>query len=295
MKTSDMWTAAERPPSRFVSEAEFAAVTSAADFAWEHGLYFNTHLTINWALLGAPGAEDAQTELTAFLKCQREWFHSQGLPQAWVYSHECGRKHGLHSHFAIAVPGAVEGGPERNFRREFRQWAMGWPQRRLGRRAARSIRVRGPAVETPWLHWLLVHYLLKGYDRSAIVQSARSSPDGMPVLLGDLISAEWRDPGPVAMKSRVGVSRSLGPERRAAGAIPGFRSPRGPVIVDPFRNLRQPHATPTREPFRSRYEDGVRDVRGLYPAEYLDRIRNLPALDPLEDIDIEAFLAGLDV
>ena len=86
----------------------------------------------------------------------------------------------------------------------------------------RAIRVRGPKKETPWLHWLTTSYLMKGYDRSAVVQSARNSPDGLEVLLGELIAWPWRDPGPVPLKQRVGASRSLGPDRRAIGVPGGF-------------------------------------------------------------------------
>jgi hypothetical protein len=35
----------------------------------------------------------------------------------------------------------------------------------------------------------------EGYDRGVIVKSARHSPDGQAVYLGDLIAWPWRDPG----------------------------------------------------------------------------------------------------
>jgi hypothetical protein len=44
----------------------------------------------------------------------------------------------------------------------------------------------------------------EGHDRSAVVQSARNSPDGRTIYLGDLIAWPWRDPGPVPLKQRVG-------------------------------------------------------------------------------------------
>ena len=168
-----------------------------------------------------------------------------------------------------------------DYRGEFRAWARGWPERQVGRRTPRAIRVRGPKKETPWLHWLTTSYLMKGYDCRAVVQSARNSPDGREVLLGDLIAWPWQDPGPVPLKQRVGASRSLGPDRRAIGVPGGFDYLLGKgtfqlLPVTPFPYFL---SSPTPEPaFRSKYEDGIRDVRLLYPAAFYDRVTRLPRL-----------------
>ena len=95
-------------------------------------------------------------------------------------------------------------------------------------------RVRGPKKETPWLHWLTTSYLMKGYDRSAVVQSARNSPDGREVFLGDLIAWPWRDPGPVALKQRVGGVAQFGarpPRDRRAGWVRLSAREKGPPAV----------------------------------------------------------------
>jgi len=119
---------------------------------------------------------------------------------------------------------------------------------------------------------------MKDYDRSAVVQSARNSPDGLEVLLGDLIAWPWRDPGPVALKQRVGASRSLRPDRRAIGVPGGFDYLLGKRTLRLFPDS-VPHTivTKPRPPFRSKYEDGIRDVRLLYPAAFYHRITRLRA------------------
>jgi hypothetical protein len=106
--------------------------------------------------------------------------------------------------------------------------------------------------------------------RGVVVQSAPHSPDGLAVYLGDLIAWPWRDPGPVPWRRRCGVSRSLGPDRRAVGVPGGLDYLLGksefPVVARPY------------PAFRSWYEDGCRDVRQLYPAEFYDKITKLPRL-----------------
>ncbi len=133
-------------------------------------------------------------------------------------------------------------------------------------------RVTFQRKETPWLHWLKASYLMKGYDRDAIVQSAQDLPDGRAAYLGDLIAYPWRDPGPVPLKQRVGVSRSLGPKRRAIGVPGGFdyllRD--GEISLIPGS---APHTFfKSRPAFRSKYEDGIRDVRQLYRPDFYKRI-----------------------
>jgi hypothetical protein len=134
-------------------------------------------------------------------------------------------------------------------------------------------------AETPWIHWLTFSYLMKGYDRGVIVQSAPHSPDGLGVYLGDLIAWPWHDPGLVPWRRRCGWSRSLGPDRRAVG-VPGgldYLLRKGELRVTPdsvpVSIIGRPYPA-----FRSWYEDGCRDVRQLYPAEFYDKITKLPRL-----------------
>jgi len=135
----------------------------------------------------------------------------------------------------------------------------------------------------------LVTYLLKGYDSQAVVQSAANSPDGKPVMLGDLIPWPYADPGKVRTEQRFKVSHNLGPKQRALGRVRELEHQlriKVPVPINPFR----PRAPTLEEeaksyrvelqPFRSKFEDGIRDVRRLYPHGFYRIITRQAAYPP---------------
>ena len=160
----------------------------------------------------------------SFTKCVRDWLVHRHLPYIAVYGHEHGPAIGLHTHFLLHLPApdwasTITG----SHRSEFRHWTKHWPERQGFKSASGAIRVRGPANETPWLHWSLIHYLLKGYDRRAVVVAARNAPDGRLVTLGDLIAREWQDPGIVLMEQRVGVLAKSRAEAARLGSAWGPR------------------------------------------------------------------------
>jgi len=310
-------TLSPSPPAvRGLTEQDFSALYSAAAFAAAFDLFFDTSITLAWRLMGPEIEANVPTYLEKFLKCLRDWLTSRRLPIAWLYCHEHSPRIGLHTHVILYVPGVI--GADRppvatfirlgqflpgrgwirtirldqpaplikephwhrvDYRGEFRAWARGWAEHQMKRPCPRSVRVRGPRTETPWLHWLTFSYLMKGYDRGVVVQSAPHSPDGVAVYLGDLIAWPWRDPGPVPWRRRYGWSRSLGPDRRAVG-VPGgldylLRKGEFQLTPDsvPMSIIGCPYPA-----FRSCYEDGCRDVRQLYPAAFYDRITKLPRL-----------------
>lgn len=288
------------PDSDLIGEAEFASIYAAAEFAAEFGLWLDTMVTLNWKLLGYANNEVQDGHL-AFTKCMRDWLSRRGVPVAFVYSHENAAAYGVHTHVAVHVPNRWTTLPE-----EFRRWVRGWARHRMGQRVPGAVRVRGAgqdkpgettkAKRAPWLHWLRVHYLLKSYDRSTVVQSARHSPGSQPVYLGELIAFPWRPSGPVPTRQRVGASRNLGPARRLIGVPEGFDNLLSkPVTIaqleyNPFKVLRPVTATnpevlrepvpppPIRGPFRSAYEDGARDVRVLYPPDFTRVVHRLQRL-----------------
>lgn len=283
------------PGSRWITERDFAALYGAAEFAAIFELWFDTTVTISWRLMGPEVEGDVPRFFGAFTKCLRDWLEERVLPAAWIYVHECGKKVGLHTHLNLYIPGDPG-----SYRSAFRAWARGWVQRQIGRRAPNAIRVRGPKKETPWLHWLTTSYLMKGYDRSAIVQSGRNSPDGRAVLLGDLIAWPWEDPGTVVMKQRVGSSRSLGPERRAVGVPGGMDYLRSKKIVALTPELAGRPGILITDPitaFRSKYEDGIRDARLLYPPQFYEMVTGRSAafasLAETMAPEDESFLNGL--
>lgn len=275
------------PPSTCIDEADFDSLYAAAEFAEMHGTWFDTTISITWSLMGPKFEADIATYFNKFTKCVRDWLTQRHSPTAWIYCHERGNKVGLHTHMALYVPGSFPTSPSKpNKRTEFKKWAREWVTRQVGHPVPRAIRVHGPRVETPWLHWLTFSYLCKGFDKSVVVQSAKDSPDGRDVMLGDLIAFHWHDPGHVPLKQRVGTSRSLGPDARAVGVAnmspyrehhallgaPPLRHVGSELVGNPAFIMREPPP-----PFRSRYENGARDVRRLYGADFYERVSRVEA------------------
>ncbi|MCA1875925.1 hypothetical protein HW573_11390 [Agrobacterium genomosp. 3] len=287
--------------SRLIDEAEFAELYSACEFAHEFGLPLDTMITVTWSLLGCRSDDEVKKGFQALLKCIGDWLGQRGWPCAYIYCHENSAMLGLHSHIALHVPGGTVAGrsslglkqlsaPEHP-RRQFKAYVKKWVERRFGCVAIGSVRITGALVEQPWLTFLRLGYMTKGFERGALVQSAKYAPDGRDVFLGDLIPFRWRDPGPVSVK-RCGVSQSLGPTQRRTG-VPGglerfYADPvklRGDLKLSGVSAVdlgtacsdleswmkadRRP-AKPKR--FQSAYERGSRDVRELYPQDFVDRL-----------------------
>jgi hypothetical protein len=273
---------AEITTSRLISEAEFAAIYAAADFAAEFEMWMDTSVTISWSLLGVTGDDAVQVAFTGFTKCLRDWLIRRANPVAFVFAHELGPVVDLHSHVNVFVAGA-------HHREEFRHWVRDWSSRVVGRHVPRAVRVAGPRVEKPWLHWLRFGYLMKGYDRDCVVQSGRVSPDGQDILLGNLIPFAWTDPGKFSLKKRVGASRSLGPDRRSIGVPTGLDYLDADTPFQTWPGLREQVRARCRriKPFRSKYEDGARDVRTLYGLEFVERVTGcLPSVRPCVANDV---------
>ncbi len=271
----------------YLDEDDFSTLYSAADFAHAFGLYFDTTISISWSLMGEEVATNVQKYFNRFQKCLRDWLGQRNLPSAWIYAHEHGRRVGLHTHMALSIPGDIDWFPATH-REEFRKWIGGWVERQIGRKAPNSLRVRVRRKETPELHWVTTSYLMKTFDPSIIVQSARSSPDGWPVYLGDLIRTPHHPSGPVEMKQRVGSSRSLSRHYRDIGVPAGLERyyPQDYSVV-PYALVPRLGMTkvdivnkPVTKPFRSKYEDGIRDVRKLYPEDFYKRGTGLPSTPP---------------
>lgn len=260
--------------SRYFSEQQFRTHYAAAAFAAHVDLPCDTSVTLAWPVLGAETAEQVQAGLAAFVKCQGEWMRERRIVHVHFYVHEHGPVVGSHTHLNVFIP---EGD-----RREYRTWVQEWVERRIGEHVPNAVRVRGPARKTPWLHWLGFHYQMKGYDPDAVVRYADWSPDGRPVMLGDLIAFPWRDPGPVALHRRCGHADLLGAGQQARGHVlaPSPRRQRyakkrpavgaRPDIV--WRQIMKSGPHPW-GPFRSSYDNGCRDVRRLYPPEFWQRVQ----------------------
>lgn len=245
---------------RLISASEFASSHAAAEFAAAFGLTFEVSVTVNWMLCGIP-VDAVPDETLDFTRCARDRLARSQLPTAFMFVHENGPS-GLHTHFLFHIPVS--------HRSPFREWATGWADRRYGRKIPYALRVRSPLQERPQLHWRLFSYLMKGYDRDAVLVSARNTRDGMAIRLGDLIAWPWHDPGPIPYE-RIGICHNLGPKQRRSGAPREF-------------------AQPT-TPFGSRFLEGMRDVRDLYAHDFYELVTGLPAV-PAGPAEAEA---GCDI
>lgn len=280
--------------STFISYQLFAQVYAAAAFAEDQLMVLDSHVVINWGLMGLSEPADVQAAFSRFLKCLRDWLSQRRLPIAYIFSHESSARAGLHTHLAVHIrpwsPLGVDEGQD--VRPEFRRWVRAWARRDADRPTPRAVRVRGTAKETPWLHWLFFHYLMKGVDPDEVVRWPRGSPDGHRILLGDLVAIGPRDPGHVPLKPQAGWSQTLGPERRARGVHPYwiYQGPRVQAMraefrIDPFDRSRTRvvyRVDPTvPRGFRSLLDDQVLDVRKLYGAEFFERVTHQAAFPPV--------------
>jgi hypothetical protein len=255
------------PRSKLISISNFAALYGAAEFSLLNGYPLASHIIINWTALGVDGDDQVGAGFLAFTKCLRDFLTRDFVPPLWIYAHERGPKTGWHTHMAVFLP--VENAV---LRAKCMEWLRSWPVRHVDRRVPRAMRMRIPKAHETHLHWLVFNYITKGYDPSAVVQSARHAPGGKAIMLGDLIGFPWRDPGDMTLRKRVGFSQSLGPAVQANGmpaAWTGLRKAGGTFRVT-ASSLPSTLPTPPRSAFRSTFDDARYDVRQLYGAEFCE-------------------------
>ena len=282
---------ATRPISNFITIQDFAALYGAAEFSLLNGYPLASHLIINWTTLGISdeGVADA---FLAFTKRLRDYLTRRSVPPLWIYSHERGPSTGLHTHLAVFLPVDTAG-----LRDDFMEWFRTWPIRQFGRRVPRALRMRVPKAHDPRLHWLIFNYLMKGYDRAAVVQSARHAPGGKAIMLGDLIAFPWREPGITTMRKRFGFSQNLGPAQQAEGLPAAWTGLCRPAAVFKLTASDLPSILPAppRPAFRSTFDDACYDVRQLYGAGFCEWKQVAPARchsDPIDRPSAEDILGG---
>lgn len=274
-------------PARNLAAHEVVSAHAAFEFGAAFGVLLDTPVTLDFGRLGKHEPAEVQAALSQFTRCYAAWCNERLITPAYVASVEMGSDHSYHAHLALHVPGDL-GNLPMSFRSDFRRWAKGYTERRGGW-VPRAIKVRCGRKESLITHWINFHYLVKGYDRKAVLRSGRNSEDGRPIMLGDVMARHYRDPGPVALNRRLSISNSLGPKQREFGAPPlrEFMLEQGPnwtvFKVDDYREptlhekLFTRWTVPIPKPFRSTMEDGVFDVRRLYSPCFYECVTGLPA------------------
>ncbi|WP_156767689.1 hypothetical protein [Candidatus Viadribacter manganicus] len=222
---------------------------SAAEFAQSRGWRFGALLTLSMALLGAGDPKRANVSLKRLLKCFAQWLRDNALPRAYIAVVERGPKIGLHVHIAAHVPAS--------YRPMLRGWLEGWVRAECARWGVayerKASRLNRYGKDYALSHNIVTHYLLKGSDGGAVVQTATDAPDSEPVLLRDVLAFDFCDPGVVPIK-RLFVGASI--SARARGE------------------------------WRSKWERGERDVNFLYPPDFLKFVRRWCPVATLDDAEI---------
>jgi len=273
---------------------------AAAEFAAAQPLYLDVLVTLDFGRMRIHDAQGAKFELQRFLKAADAWLRERNLPVLWLAAIERDRLGGFHAHIAIHIPPMLKTDGKlygRRHRTHFRRWAREAVARRTGEYIPKAVNVRCTLTQSIVAHWVCVTYLLKGYDRSAVLAHARVAPSGVELTLGDILPFPYHPPGDVGLDKRLFVSGGLGPAQRAMGVpkcgiyqlerVPDIMSidvsgVSAPPPLDGWKVPRVPR------PFRAWVEDGVFDVRLIYGAEFAAFVTGvLPEGDKV--VDAEAF------
>jgi hypothetical protein len=261
-----------------LSKEEVLRALASAQFAEALFLYLDVLVTIDLGAMGLAEPEDARGELQRFLKAMGSWLNERALPVVWIACIERAKAGNLHAHIAVHVPGMRREGDQLHgtrYRTLFRRWAREAVQRRVGKKVPGLVNVRCSLEPSLIAHWICVTYLLKGYDRAAILYD--SAGEGLPVFLGDILPFPYRHAGDVGHDRRLFISGNLGPARRQIGMPAGFEFmlPNAPDIngLQLVPGAGDGVGANTSriwkpQPFRAAVEDGRFDVRQIYGVEF---------------------------
>jgi hypothetical protein len=280
---------------------------AAAQFAAAIFLPLDVLVTVNFSAMGVDDADEARRELQRFVKAMGAWLNERCLPVIWIATIERGAGGILHAHVAVHLPGVMKDGSliiGPRHRTHFRNWARRTMARRTGAKIPRLINVRCGLVATEIAHWMCVTYLLKGFDKTAVLPCGHGSGHRVMVPLADIMPFPYRSAGDVAGR-RLFISGNLGPARRKIGMPAGFEFmlPMKPDIsvleVMPGANA----AVPKRSrgwiprPFVAAVEDGRFDVRDIYGEKFAQFVTKAPSrggtADPMV-ITIDQLMSHLD-
>jgi hypothetical protein len=291
-----------------LSREQVLKALAAGQFSAAAFLYLDVLLTVDFGAMGIAAPDEARIELQRLLKTMNTWLSERKLPVAWIAAIERAKAGNLHAHVAVHVPGMrrEEGGLRgTRHRTHFRRWARDTVARRIGRSVPRIVNVRCSLVPSLIAHWVCVTYLLKGYDRSALLVDQRNSSDGTELLLADILPFPYRDPGQVGLAHRLFISGNLGPARRCAGlpretdCILRGKPDLNAIQLVPGADAvtsAPPALRSAPRPFRAAVEDGQFDVRRIYGMEFANFVTGVTrgaGEGDIETITREALLEHL--
>lgn len=270
-----------------LSKDEVLKALAAAEFAAAFAFPLDTMVTLDFGRMDIDAPREARHELQRFIKTANAWLYDRRLPTASIAVVERSAAGNFHGHLAMHVPGMRrEAGRLLGIRHRshFRAWAGEYTDRRLGKHVPRAVNVRGSLCPSILRHWISVSYLLKSYDRSAVLVGARNRDDGETLWLGDILAFDYVSPGDVGPERRLFISSNLGPARRAIGTPPAaeFMLDRQPCLSDLAVTLDECRpvlgSAPLLRcprPFCAAVDDGVFDVRSIYGKEFASFVTGL--------------------
>lgn len=280
---------------------------AAAQFAAAISLPLDVLVTIDFSAMGATQSDEARAELQRFLKTMAAWLNERRLPVVWIASIERGRGGNLHAHIAVHVPGVVKNGDRIEgirYRTQFRKWAREAMARRVGQAIPRLVNIRCGLAQSEIAHWICVTYLIKGFDRAAVLPPTGANRGSEEVPLADIMPFPYRSAGDVDGR-RLFISGNLGPARRKIGMPSGleYMLPAKPDLlaleVVPGANVGVPARPPIREPrpFVAAVERGRFDVREIYGEAFVRFVTGIHPVDEAADrslITLEQLIEHLD-
>lgn len=214
----------------YITKKQFINLHSAVSFANYNGVALNAHITISWGQLGYTDHSEAAKALTdGFFKPLADWYaHNNKVelgvrhvrPLYWIYSHECSKKLGFHTHILAGIPLEI--------RREFKVWAWNRIEAlaKIKPPPKTALDIDSPPSDLIGRQWRRFQYLCKGLDPNAKVRIA-GYKRCMP--LHYLLECPYESPGRIECKKRVGASGNLS---AAARAKVGFKSKSEEKIFD---------------------------------------------------------------
>lgn len=270
-----------------LSKDEVLKALAAAQFAAAFALPLDTMVTLDFGRMNIATPREARDELQRFIKNANAWLYDRRLPTASIAVVERSTAGNFHAHLALHVPGMRRDEGRLlgiRHRSHFRAWASEYSDRRLGEHVPRAVNVRGSLCPSILRHWISVSYLLKSYDREAVLVGARNRPDGESLWLSDILAFDYVSPGDVGAERRLFISSNLGPARRAIGTPPAAeflldRQPDLSKLAISLSDCRPAWGWAAVErrprPFYATVDDGVFDVRKIYGKEFASFVTGL--------------------
>ena len=200
-----------------ITKSQFIDLYSAVSFANAHGVAMNVHIIIQWGRMGYTNhVEAAQVLQDDFFRHLNGWYayknkvrvksgQSAFHPLFWIYTHECSRSAGFHTHILAGIPLEI--------RQEFREWV----KNRIAPLSKRSpapqgiVKVVGPPSDPIGRQWRYFQYLCKGLDPAASVRIPRYKS---PVPMSGFIRYAYASPGCIECRHQVGKSSNLSRAKR---------------------------------------------------------------------------------